>query len=163
MPKTLKPYAEEAEEAEGACACGAVRFAIGVPARWAFHDHSSETRRAQGCAYVTYVGSYRSQRRDSDGEEIIARHEHEGTTRGFCSRCGTPLFMARKRSPTMINLPRALFAGRTGREPRYHTFLDEAPDWAYGGGKLAPLKGYPCVMWERPKPKRKRAALDDFL
>jgi hypothetical protein len=55
------------------------------------------------------------------------------------------LSMERKRSPTMINLPRALFAGRTGREARYHTSLagSAAPDWAYGGGKLVPLKGYP--------------------
>lgn len=160
MPKTLKALAEEAE---GACACGAVRIAIGVPARWAFHDHSAQARRAQSCAYVTYVGSYRSRFRFVDGEEAVTRYAHEGTTRGFCGRCGTPLFMERKRAPTMINLPRALFAGRTGREPRYHTSLDEAPDWAYGGGKLVPLKGYPGVMWERPKPKRKRAEIDPFL
>jgi hypothetical protein len=160
MAKTLKP---PAEEAEGACACGAVRIAIGVPARWAFHDHSEASRRAQGCAYVTYVGSYRSRFRFLEGEAVVTRHEHEGTTRSFCSRCGTPLSMERKRSPTMINLPRALFAGRTGREARYHTSLDEAPDWEYGGGKLVPLKGYPGVMWERPKPRKKRPLIDDFL
>jgi len=57
MPKTLKP---PAEEAEGSCARGGVRLAISAPARWAFHDHSAASRRAQGCAYVTYVASYRS-------------------------------------------------------------------------------------------------------
>lgn len=161
MPKPLKP---PAEEAEGACACGAVRVAIGVPARWAFHDHSAASRWAQGCAYVTYTASYRSRFRWLEGQDLVTRHEREGTARGFCSRCGTPIFMERKRAPTMINLPRALFETRTGREPRYHTSLDQAPDWAYGGGKLVPLKGYPGVMWERPKPKAKRKApIDDFL
>ena len=160
MPKSPN---RPAEEAEGQCACGAVRIAMGVPARWAFHDHSEASRRAQGCAYVTYVGSYRSRFRFVEGEAAVARYEYEGTTRGFCSRCGAPLFMERKRAPTMINLPRALFAGRTGREPRYHMSLDEAPDWAYGGGKLVPLKGYHGVMWERPKPKARRKAIDDFL
>jgi hypothetical protein len=160
MPKALKA---PAEEAEGSCACGGVRLAIGAPARWAFHDHSAESRRAQGCAYVTYVASYRSRFRWLEGEALVTAHEHEGTTRGFCARCGTPLFMSRQRAPTMINLPRALFDARTGREPRYHTFLDQAPDWAYGGGKLVPLKGYPGVMWERPKAKRKRATIGDFL
>lgn len=160
MPKAVKPLAEEAE---GACACGGVRLAIGVPARWAFHDHSVASRRAQGCAYVTYVASYRSRFRWLEGEGLVTVYEHEGTTRGFCARCGTPLFMARQRSPTMINLPRALFETRTGREPRYHTSLDQAADWAYGGGKLVPLKGYPGVMWERPKARPKRKALDDFL
>ena len=113
MAKTLKP---PAEEVEGACACGAVRIAIGVPARWAFHDHSETSRRAQGCAYVTYVGSYRSRFRYLEGEEVVSRYEHEGTTRVFCSRCGAPISMERKRAPTMINLPRALFIGRTGRD-----------------------------------------------
>ena len=98
MPKTLKP---PTEEAEGACVCGAVRLAIGIPARWAFHDHSAQARRAQGCAYVTYVGSYRSRFRWLAGEDLVTCHTHEGTTRGFCSRCGAPLFMERKRAPTM--------------------------------------------------------------
>jgi hypothetical protein len=51
----------------------------------------------------------------------------------------------------MVNIPRGLFETRTGREPRYHVALDEAPDWAWRGEALAPLKGYPGVMWERPR------------
>ena len=62
----------------------------------------------------------------------------------------------RPRAPKMVNIPRALFARRTGREPRYHMFLAEAADWTYLGEPLAPLKGYPGVMWERPKRKKKR-------
>ena len=38
------------------------------------------------------------------------------STRSFCSRCGTPLLYERKRSPHMVNIPRALFTGRTGRQ-----------------------------------------------
>jgi hypothetical protein len=57
----------------------------------------------------------------------------------------------------MVNLPRSLFAERTGREPRYHMFLDEAADWTYLGEPLAPLKGYPGVMWERPRRNKRRA------
>jgi hypothetical protein len=30
----------------------------------------------------------------------------------------------------MVNVPRALFEGRTGREPRYHIAIEESPDWA---------------------------------
>jgi hypothetical protein len=140
--------------AEGSCVCGAVRLEIGVPARWAWHDHTAASRHAQGCAYATYVGSWRSRFRVLDGAEHITRFEDKGTARSFCVRCGTPLFYERIRSPQMVNIPRALFETRTGREPRYHIGLDEAPEWAYGGGPLAPLKGYPGVMWERPKRRR---------
>ncbi len=51
----------------------------------------------------------------------------------------------------MINIPRALFAARTGREPRYHMHLDRAADWLWRGEPLSPLKGYPGVLRERPR------------
>ncbi|MDB5456126.1 MAG: glutathione-dependent formaldehyde-activating [Caulobacter sp.] len=160
-PKTRKA---SAVQATGACVCGAVRLEIDVPARWAWHDHAETSRRAQGCAYATYVGSYRSRFRILQGAEAITRFEDKvaGTTRSFCGRCGTPLTYERSHSPTMVNLPRALFDERTGREPRYHASLREAPDWAYTGAPLAPLKGYPGIMWERPRRKPRRE-IDDFL
>lgn len=153
-----------AVQAEGRCACGAVRLEIDVPARWAWHDHSAASRLAQGCAYATYVGCWRRRFRVLAGEESITRFEDaEGrTARSFCARCGTPLFYERARSPTMVNIPRALFIERTGREPRYHMGLHEKADWTYAGEPLAPLRGYPGVMWERPR-RRKRPAPDDML
>ena len=151
-----KPKAS-AVQAAGQCACGAVRLEIDAPARWAWHDHSAASRLAQGCAYATYVGSWRSRFRVLKGQASIGRYEDAaaGTARSFCKRCGTPLFYERARSPTMVNIPRALFESRTGREPRYHMFLHEAPDWTWRGEALAPLKGYPGVMWERPRKKKR--------
>ena len=58
----------------------------------------------------------------------------------------------------MVNIPRALFLTRTGREPRYHLSIDEAPDWAYAGEPLAPLKGFPAVVWAKPKRRKKGPA-----
>jgi hypothetical protein len=161
LPKAAKA---SAVQAQGQCVCGAVRLEIDVPARWAWHDHSAASRRAQGSAYVTYVGSYRSRFRVLEGEEAISRFEDAaaGTVRSFCGRCGTPLIYERLRSPTMVNIPRAVFSERTGREPRYHMNLAEQADWTYLGEPLAPLKGYPGVMWERPRKKR-RSPLDPMF
>jgi hypothetical protein len=147
---------KSAVQAEGRCVCGAVRFEIDVPAVWAWHDHSAASRHAQGAAYATYVGSWKSRFRLLDGEASITRYEdaEAGTTRSFCARCGTPLFYEKARSPRYINIPRALFSGRTGREPRYHMNLGEKADWTYGGEPLGPLKGYPGVMRERPRKKK---------
>jgi hypothetical protein len=156
-PKPPKAKAEAAQ-AGGGCVCGAVRFTIDVPAVWAWHDHGAASRHAQGCAYATYVGTWRSRFRLLQGEGDISHYEDEtrGTTRSFCTRCGTPLFYERGHAPKMLNIPRALFDGRTGREPRYHLNLPQIPDWAYDGETLAPLKGYPGVMWQRPKQKKRR-------
>jgi hypothetical protein len=144
------------KRAEGRCLCGAVTFEIEVPARWAWHDHSRASRLAHGAAYATYVGSWRKRFRLTGGEDAIARYEDEaaGATRSFCSTCGTPLFYERKSSPHMIDIPRALFPTRTGREPRYHARIGELQDWAYKGEPLAPLKGVPGIVWERPKKKK---------
>lgn len=141
----------------GQCACGAVRIEIGVPARWAWHDHTRASRLAHGAAYATYVGCWRKRFRVLAGERQITRYEDKeaGTARGFCKRCGTPLFYERKRSPHMVNVTRALFEQRTGRFPHYHIGIAERPDWAYGGGPLVPLKGFPGVVWERPRARKK--------
>ena len=143
--------------AQGQCLCGSVCFEIDVPARWAWHDHSAESRRAHGAAYATYVGSWRKRFRITKGEREIVRYEHASTkaVRSFCSRCGTPIIYERARSRHMVNIPRALFSGRTGRQPLYHIAIEELQEWAYTGEPLVPLKGFPGVVWQRSKRKKR--------
>jgi hypothetical protein len=146
--------------AKAQCLCGGVEMEIDVPAFWAWHDHSPSSRRAHGAAYATYVGCYKGRCRVTKGEKLIASFadEEAGRVRRFCARCGTPLMYERSHAPRMINIPRALFAGRTGREPLYHIAIEELQDWTYLGERLVPLKGFPGIVWERPK-RRKKVAL----
>jgi hypothetical protein len=139
----------------GQCLCGDVRLEIDFPARWAWHDHTPASRHAHGAAYATYVGSWRRRFRITGGATKITRFEDRaaGTTRSFCARCGTPIYYERSRSPHMVNVPRALFKIRTGRQARYHIGIDQAVEWAYFGERLVPLKGYPGVVWDRSKRK----------
>jgi hypothetical protein len=131
----------EGRTAAGRCVCGAVEVEIGVPARWAWHDHAERSRRAHGAAYATYVGCWKSRFRIVEGEDHVTRFEDETqrTVRSFCARCGTPIAYERASSPQMVNVPRALFHERTGREPRYHMSLPEAADWTWRGEALKPL------------------------
>ena len=144
----------------GACICAAVQLEIDLPAFWAWHDHSKASQRAQGCAYATYIGCWKSRVRVVKGGKSISTFEEPAThaTRSFCARCGTPLFYERARAPKMVNIPRALFETRTGREPLYHIGLNDAPEWEYRGESLVPLKGYPGVMWTRSKGKKPQEA-----
>ena len=149
--------------ATGQCLCGKVQVEISIPAFWAWHDHSRASRRAHGAAYATYVGCWRSRFRVAKGESQLTRFKDEATgdTRAFCARCGTPVVYTRGRSSKMVNIPRALFDGRTGREPLYHVAIGDSPEWAYRYETLRPLKGYPGVMWTGPK-RRKRPAASDM-
>ena len=132
---------------------------IDFPGFWAWHDHSHATSRAHGAAYATYVGCWRKRLRITEGQAVITRFEDKAaeTTRSFCARCGTPLLYERGHAPKMVNIPRALFTTRTGREARYHIGIDEAAEWTYSGETLRPLAGYPGVM--RARPKRKEGVL----
>jgi hypothetical protein len=143
--KKQKPLAATAE---GQCLCGKVRFEIGVPARWAWHDHSKASRQAHGAAYATYVGCWKSRVRITKGAIHIARFEHEQTrtARNFCAHCGTPLFYERAHSPLMINIPRALFETRTGREPLYHIAIEQSR-------AARPAKGFPRRRVGTPAPE----------
>jgi hypothetical protein len=148
---------DQPDTVDGSCLCGAVRVSIGYPARWAWHDHTRASRLAHGAAYATYVGSWRKRFRIVAGQRQIARYADKATntTRHFCRRCGTPIFYERAHSPHMVNVPRALFELRTGRAPLYHVGIGERRDWAYTGAPLRPLKGFPGVVWERPRRRKK--------
>jgi hypothetical protein len=154
-----KPTSHTPNTITGACLCGTVQLEVGVPVFWAWHDHTRASRIAHGAAYATYVGSWRRRFRVTKGQTEITRFKDEatGTVRSFCARCGTPLVYERNRSAHMVNIPRALFGGRTGREPRYHIAIGELQDWTYMGEPLVPLKGFPGVVWERPTKRKRRS------
>ncbi len=152
-----KPAAPFAKSAAARCLCRKVALKISVPARWAWHDHSENSRRAHGAAYATYVGCYRSRVRVAKGAKSISRFEDEsGYARSFCTHCGTPLIYERPRAPEMVNIPRALFDTRTGREPLYHVAIEQRQEWTYMGEPLAPLKGFPGVVWTKSRKKKPR-------
>jgi hypothetical protein len=161
-PVKIRKVVRTAVEAE--CVCGGVRMEMDFPAFWAWHDHSIASRHSHGAAYATYVGSWRSRFRVTEGMANITsfKDSEAGTVRSFCARCGTPLYYERARSPQMVNIPRVLFKTRTGREARYHIAIEETPEWAYWGEPLVPLKGFPGVVWERSR-KRKQPKYGDLL
>lgn len=154
----MSTTAKAARTTTARCLCGAVELEVAVPVFWAWHDHSAASRRAHGAAYATYVGIWKSKLRVKKGATSITRYEDKDASRirSFCKRCGTPLMYERSHSPKMINIPRALFEGRTGREPLYHIAIEELQEWTYLGERVSPLKGYPGVVWT----KRKRKSLE---
>jgi len=110
------------------CACGTVKMEIDYPAFWAWHDHSESGRRTHGCAYATYIGTWRKRFRVVKGAKHVRRYEDRqaGATRTFCGTCGTPLTLERARAQMgeysarafrNAHRPRAALSSRAGRSP----------------------------------------------
>ena len=127
-PKVAKA---SAETAVGQCACGTVRIEIGVPARWAWHDHTAASRLAQGCAYATYVGSWRSRFRILKGARSLTRYEDAktGAVRGFCAKCGTPLTYGRLDLPDTIDVTLGSMDDPDRLRPQDNTWTESRRSW----------------------------------
>jgi len=149
---------------DGSCRCGAVHFAVDSHTPYPYQRcYCSICRKsAGGGGYAINIMGV-ADTLEVEGMRAIRKwHAPIGrrigaAERSFCRHCGTPLIYERP-PKKMINIPRALFESRTGRQPIYHIGIDEAQDWAYGGERLVPLKGYPGVVWTRPVRKKRAAA-----
>jgi hypothetical protein len=40
--------------------------------------------------------------------------------------------------------------------------IEELQDWAYTGKPLVPLKGYPGIVWERPRSRKRPRKVGQF-
>jgi hypothetical protein len=123
---------DSTNETNGRCFCGAVRFRATLPSKWVAHCHCTMCRRNSGAAFVTWVGL------DADGVAMDAADDalrwhasSAGAQRGFCGRCGTPLFFRSSRWPGELHVTRASFDGPVDREPQAHVFWDTHVDWVH--------------------------------
>lgn len=126
-----------AHSTHGSCLCGAVRFTATLPSRWVAHCHCTFCRRAHGAAFVTWVGLDEAAVAIADPQGALRWNESSpGARRGFCGRCGSPLFFQGERWPGELHIARALFTGPVDREPQMHAYWDTHVSWVTLGDVL---------------------------
>lgn len=130
----------------GGCFCGAVRYRVGLPALWVAHCHCSMCRRAQGAAFVTWVGTAADRFAIESGGEVLQRfHSSPAATRSFCGRCGSPLFFQSSRWPGEMHVTLASLDDPAGLEPQAHAYWDSRAPWGEWHGqelvKVEPAAG----------------------
>ncbi|MHB8667432.1 MAG: GFA family protein [Burkholderiales bacterium] len=117
-------------QSRGSCLCGAVEFLARLPSKWVAHCHCSRCRRAHGAAFVTWVGFESAAVELSDRDASLRWHVAEaGGSRGFCGRCGSPMFFKSDRWPGELHVARALFLEPIDREPQAHVYYETHVDW----------------------------------
>jgi hypothetical protein len=114
----------------GSCLCGAVQFTALLPSKWVAHCHCTRCQRAHGAAFVTWAGLRADAVEVIDVESNLRWHiADEGGSRGFCGRCGSPMFFKSKRWPDELHVARALFLEPLDREPQAHVFFETHVPW----------------------------------
>lgn len=114
----------------GSCLCGAVRFSAKLLSKWVAHCHCTRCQRAHGAAFITWAGFEAPQVDVADPEGLLRWHvAAEGGSRGFCSRCGSPMFFRSERWPGELHIARALFTDPIDREPQEHVYYETHVPW----------------------------------
>ena len=128
--------------AHGQCQCGAVTFELQLPSKWLAHCHCSMCRHAHGAGYVTWLGMP-SERCVVDDSEAQLRwfSSSAEAERGFCGRCGSPLFFRSSRWPGELHVAFAQVRDPVDRNPQAHVFWDSHVAWALPADDGLPRKG----------------------
>lgn len=119
---------EPARILQGSCLCGAVQYRVTTPTLWCAHCHCTQCQRANGAAFVTWVGAA-ADRVTFDDFRLRWYASSDDAERGFCGDCGSPLFFRSERWPGELHVVRASFHGDIDREPEAHVFFDTHVPW----------------------------------
>ena len=127
----------EHDATHGSCLCGAVHFTAKLPSKWVAHCHCTRCQRAHGAPFVTWAGFEASAVDIQDAEASLRWHvAQEGGTRGFCGRCGSPMFFKAERWPGELHIARALFNDPLDRLPQAHVYYETHVEWVTLDDKL---------------------------
>lgn len=119
------------EPYRGSCLCGVVKFEIDEFLPQAAHCHCSMCRKFHGAAYATIAGVFRSNFRWVEGADALKGYTAEnGTTRTFCSHCGSSLTFSSPRAPAEeVEIALGTMDGDVPVEPNAHIFVGSAANW----------------------------------
>lgn len=115
----------------GSCLCGIVRYEIDEFLPQAAHCHCSMCRKFHGAAYATIASVLRAKFRWTDGVDALKGYTAEnGTTRTFCSHCGSSLMFFSPRAPEdEVEIALGTVDDDVPVGPSAHIFAGSAANW----------------------------------
>ncbi len=132
----------ESKTVTGACLCGAVRFAVELPALVCAHCHCTMCRRAHGAGYVTWFVVPPERFKILAGADRLVRYRSsDHGTRSFCGTCGSSLFFESTKRPDHIDIVLANMEGPIDLAPQFHLFFSDHADWVQVADDLPRLGG----------------------
>jgi hypothetical protein len=115
---------------KGSCLCGAVRYEITAPIRYASNCHCGQCRKTHGAAFASYGRVPIEHFRITAGAEAIGTFRSSSAgTRTFCSRCGSNLEWRGSSHPERISIALGTLDDDPGLRPSRHIFVASKAPW----------------------------------
>ena len=115
----------------GSCLCGGIRFEVDQFAPQTGNCHCSMCRKFHGAAYATIAEARQDHFRWTSGQELLQGYTaSNGTTRSFCSRCGSSLtFASPAADPDLVEIALGCFDDEVPVKPDAHIFVASGATW----------------------------------
>lgn len=116
----------------GSCLCGAIQFEIAAFQSGVAHCHCSMCRKFHGAAHATFASVASRDFHWRQGEELLQAYTADnGTTRKFCSHCGSSLiFSSPQAPPDIIEIALGCIDGEPDIKPDAHIFVASKAGWS---------------------------------
>jgi hypothetical protein len=123
---------------QGSCLCNAIRFEVDEFEPLTGNCHCSMCRKFHGAAFATLAEARRENFRWIDGEELIKGYTADnGTTRSFCSSCGSSLtFASPNADPDLVEISLGCFDDEVPVRPDAHIYVASGAKWAHPDDNL---------------------------
>jgi hypothetical protein len=114
----------------GSCACGAIRFEITAPFTTAGYCHCKRCQRRSGTLWaLNGIVDSDAFRLVEGADAVRTWHPPDGLQKSYCAHCGGHVFAGDPDSAPVVGIRLGAVDGDPGIRPRWHQWVDSAPDW----------------------------------
>jgi len=114
----------------GSCLCGSVAYAVDAFADDMAYCHCSMCRKFHGAGSTVLASAPRDALSWTKGEPLLRAYvAPNGTTREFCSVCGSSLTFATPSHPELIEVALGTLDSPLQQRPDAHIFVGSKADW----------------------------------
>jgi hypothetical protein len=116
----------------GSCLCGSIRFEVDAFEPRTGNCHCSMCRKFHGAAYATIAEAKRENFRWTAGRDLLKGYTAaNGTTRSFCSDCGSSLtFHSPHQDTDLVEFSLGCMDDEVPVRPDAHIFVGSGAAWA---------------------------------
>jgi hypothetical protein len=110
--------------------CGAVRYELASPPKYAGYCHCTRCQRRTGGAASLSARVVPGSFRITSGEDLVGVYSPpDGWEKAFCSSCGSALYSRNPEEPDEIGVRMGTFDADPGVRPSYRQFVANAAAW----------------------------------